>query len=90
MTNASTRTTHGEGAGKPSSAVARFLALAALIGVVVLIALVMFGRGGSYEVTATFENGGQLVKGNQVRVGGRPVGTVDKITLNDSRRPWWT
>lgn len=49
----------------------------------VLIALVMFGRGGSYEVTATFENGGQLVKGNEVRVGGRAVGTVEKITLND-------
>ncbi len=34
-------------------------------------------------MTATFENGGQLVKGNQVRVGGVAVGTVDKITLND-------
>lgn len=61
---------------------ARFLALAGLIGVAVLIGLVMFGNDGSYNVTATFENGGQLVKGNQVRVGGRSVGAVDSISLN--------
>ena len=47
-----------------------------------LVALILFSRGGDYEVTATFENGGQLVKGNQVRVGGRPVGVVNKISLN--------
>ncbi len=83
LTNASTRSTHGTGAGAPSSPIARFLALAGLIGAIVLVALILFARGGDYQVTATFENGGQLVKGNQVRVGGRPVGTVDKITLND-------
>ena len=49
-----------------------------------LVALLMFGGGGGYRVTATFENAGQLVKGNQVRVGGRPVGTIEKIELNDS------
>ena len=48
-----------------------------------LVALILFARGDDYEVTATFENGGQLVKGNQVRIGGAAVGTVDKITLND-------
>ncbi|HYI37909.1 MAG TPA: MlaD family protein [Thermoleophilaceae bacterium] len=49
----------------------------------VLVALILFGRGDDYKVTATFDNGGQLVAGNQVRVGGRAVGVVDKITLND-------
>ena len=44
----------------------------------VLVALLMFGGGGGYKVTAVFENGGQLVKGNQVRVGGRSVGTVEQ------------
>ena len=34
---------------------------------------------------AVFENAGQLVTGNQVRVGGRPVGTIDGIELNDER-----
>jgi phospholipid/cholesterol/gamma-HCH transport system substrate-binding protein len=63
---------------------ARFLAVAALIAAAVLVALLMFGGNGGYRVTAVFENAGQLVKGNQVRVGGRPVGTVEKIGL-DSR-----
>ncbi len=49
-----------------------------------LVALVMFGGDGGYRVTATFENAGQLVKGNQVRVGGRAVGTITRIELNDS------
>ena len=43
----------------------------------------MFGKSGSTQVTAVFDNGGQLVKGNQVRVGGRAVGTVNSIKLND-------
>lgn len=63
---------------------ARFLALAALIGAAVLIVLLMFGGDGGYRVNAVFENAGQLVKGNQVRVGGRPIGSVEKITLDDS------
>ena len=49
----------------------------------VLAGLVLFGGSSGYKVTAVFENGGQLVKGNQVHVGGRPVGTVDSIDLND-------
>ena len=44
----------------------------------------MFGGGGGYRVTAVFDNAGQLVKGNQVRVGGRPIGTIEKIGLDDS------
>jgi phospholipid/cholesterol/gamma-HCH transport system substrate-binding protein len=31
-----------------------------------------------------FENAGQLVKGNLVEVGGRPIGTVSKISLTES------
>ncbi len=46
----------------------------------------MFGRGGSYDVTAVFQNGGQLVRGNQVRVGGAAVGTVKKVSLDDHAR----
>ena len=44
----------------------------------------MFGNGNSYTVSAVFENAGQLVNGNQVRVGGRPVGTITDIDLDDS------
>ena len=57
--------------------------IAGLIGLVVLVGLMLFGSGGGYKLTAVFENGGQLVKGNQVHVGGRPVGTIDSIELND-------
>jgi phospholipid/cholesterol/gamma-HCH transport system substrate-binding protein len=74
------------GAGSHRSSLARFLALAGLIGLLVLIALVMFGGNGATKVTAVFTNGGQLVKGNQVRVGGRAVGTVTSIKLDSRSR----
>jgi phospholipid/cholesterol/gamma-HCH transport system substrate-binding protein len=51
--------------------------------VVLLVALLMFGGGSGYTVTATFENGGQLVKGNYVEVAGRPVGKVQSIELDE-------
>jgi len=44
----------------------------------------MFGNGGSYKVNAVFESAGQLVKGNEVRVGGQPIGTITDIDLDDS------
>jgi phospholipid/cholesterol/gamma-HCH transport system substrate-binding protein len=63
--------------------VARILATAALIAAIALIALAMFGDGGSYKVKAVFDNAGQLVKGNEVRVGGQPVGSISDIELDD-------
>jgi hypothetical protein len=44
----------------------------------------MFGKSGAYKVRAVFENAGQLVSGNQVRVSGQPVGTITDIRLNES------
>jgi phospholipid/cholesterol/gamma-HCH transport system substrate-binding protein len=63
--------------------VARILALAALIAVVALVALAMFGGAGSYKVEAVFDNAGQLVPGNEVRVGGQPIGKISDIELDD-------
>ncbi|HYN91923.1 MAG TPA: MlaD family protein [Thermoleophilaceae bacterium] len=63
---------------------ARILALAALIVAVALAALAMFGGGDSYRVNAVFQNAGQLVPGNEVRVGGQPVGSISDIELDDS------
>ena len=63
---------------------ARILATAALIAAVALVALAMFGDGDTYRVKAVFENAGQLVPGNEVRVGGQPVGTIAEIELDDS------
>ena len=68
---------------------ARLARLAGLIAAVVLVALLMFGGRSDYRVTAVFENAGQLVKGNQVRVGGRPVGAITEIELTTRRRPRW-
>src|SRR3954470_7335841 len=44
--------------------------------------MILFGGGDSgtaYKLL--FETGGQLVPGNQVLVGGQPIGTVDDISL---------
>jgi phospholipid/cholesterol/gamma-HCH transport system substrate-binding protein len=48
--------------------------------------VVLFGGSSSHKYHLLFENGGQLVKGNQVLVAGQPIGGVDDITLtNDSQ-----
>jgi len=54
--------------------------------VAVAVAVLMFGAGGGYHVYLTLDNAGQLVKGNQVKVGGRPVGMVESIELQDDAR----
>ena len=55
---------------------------ALLVGVV-LVALVLFGGDDGHKYKLLFETGGQLVAGNQVLVGGQPIGTVDDITLTE-------
>jgi phospholipid/cholesterol/gamma-HCH transport system substrate-binding protein len=51
---------------------------------VTLAALAMFGGAEPYKVKAVFQNAGQLVPGNEVRVGGQPIGTISDIDLDDS------
>jgi phospholipid/cholesterol/gamma-HCH transport system substrate-binding protein len=70
--------------GERGSTLARVIAAAALIAAVALVALALFGGGDSYKVKAVFDSAGQLVRGNQVRVGGAPVGTISDIELSDS------
>jgi phospholipid/cholesterol/gamma-HCH transport system substrate-binding protein len=60
------------------------IAIAALVAAVALLALAMFGGGGGYRVDAVFESAGQLVNGNQVRVGGANIGTISDIELDDA------
>jgi phospholipid/cholesterol/gamma-HCH transport system substrate-binding protein len=64
--------------------VARILALAALIAAVALAALAMFEGEDAYKVKAVFLNAGQLVPGNEVRVGGQPIGSISDIELDES------
>ena len=73
-----------EGRADSRSSFARFAAIGGVIAGVVLVALVMFSGDGGYRVEAVFDNAGQLVRGNQVSVGGRPVGSITGIELNDS------
>ena len=75
----------GAGSGR-TSPLSRALAVAAIVVGVVLVAIVLFGGSGGHTYNLLFENGGQLVKGNQVLVAGQPVGTIDDITLtNDAQ-----
>ncbi len=64
-----------------SSLIGRVLGVAALGVAVVAIVILLSSGGDSYEVTAEFENAGQLVSGNEVIVGGTAVGSVKKIEL---------
>ena len=62
------------------------MTLACLGLAVAATAILMFGAGDDYRVHLTLDNAGQLVKGNQVKVGGRPVGLVESIELQDDAR----
>lgn len=50
------------------------------MALIVVIALII-KAGSKYEVHAYFADASQLVKGDLLEVGGRPVGTVQKISL---------
>src|SRR3954447_22174120 len=56
------------------------------VGVVALIVLALMLRGPSYDVGMTVSSASQLVKGDQVKVGGVPVGKVSSIGLTDDGR----
>ncbi len=61
--------------------IGRMAVLVALAIGVVVVFMLLTGDGDQYEVTAEFENAGQLVNGNEVVVGGVAVGTVSEIEL---------
>ncbi len=63
--------------------ISRAAAGAALLVGLVLVLVILFGGSSGRIYHLTFENGGQLVSGNQVLVAGQPIGTVDSIELTD-------
>ncbi len=67
-------------AGEGLTAV-RGVALAALVLVVIVVAYLLLRGGTSYQYHLLFQNAGQLVSGDQVQVGGVPVGSVNSIGL---------
>jgi ABC-type transporter Mla subunit MlaD len=63
--------------------VARVAAVAALALAVVIVAVVVLGGSGGKTYYIDFQNAGQLVKGDDVQVGGRRIGSVNAITLTN-------
>lgn len=64
---------------------ARLAAIGALVLVVIaILVLLLSGGDNSSHYRMLFETGGQLVKGNQVLIGGAPVGSVDDVKLTDN------
>ena len=67
--------------------VARGIALTALVLAVGLAGyLLLFKPTGGHEYTLLFQNAGQLVKDDDVQVGGRRVGSVRSIELTDDNQ----
>ena len=67
--------------------VARAAAAGALaLAVALAVWLLLFKGDGGTEYTLLFQNAGQLVKGDDVQVGGRPVGSVRDIELTSDNR----
>jgi phospholipid/cholesterol/gamma-HCH transport system substrate-binding protein len=62
---------------------ARIAVIAALAVAVVALGIVLFGGSSGHKYTLVFQNAGQLVKDNQVLIGGSPVGSVESIDLSD-------
>ena len=65
---------------------ARGVALGALVVAVVVVAVVLLRGGGTHTYTLRFQNAGQLVKDDDVQVGGRRVGSVARHQA-DRRQP---
>jgi phospholipid/cholesterol/gamma-HCH transport system substrate-binding protein len=64
----------------------RAMILAALIAAVLLCAYLLISSSSGYKVHALVSDAGQIVKGNEVQVGGVPIGSVDAVKLRDGGR----
>ena len=69
---------------RSGSVVGRVAAIGAVVLAIVIVAVLMFRGGGGFTLTAEFLNAAQLVKGNQVMIGGTPVGSVKDIKITDN------
>lgn len=67
---------------KSVSRIGRVAALGAVLGAIVLVAVVLFSGGGGYQLQAKFLNASQLVNGNPVQVAGTKVGSVEEIEVS--------
>ena len=61
---------------------AALIALSAAVVAVILI-LLGVGSGPGYTLNARLDDAGQLISGNDVRIGAAKVGTITDVSLND-------
>jgi phospholipid/cholesterol/gamma-HCH transport system substrate-binding protein len=54
------------------------------VAAAILVGFLMLAGNDKYSVTATFQTAGQLVNGNEVQIGGKPVGEVTSIELTEN------
>lgn len=66
----------------------RALTAALLVGVLVLVTLALTNGddGDQYTISAIFDNAGQLVEGNEVRVSGTTVGKIGKLDVTRNKK----
>ena len=62
----------------------RLILAAAVVAAIVVVVLLASGGGdsGGYRVRAVFDNGGFMVSGEQVRVAGANVGTIESVSVS--------
>ena len=65
---------------------ARGLAVLALLAVIAVVAVILMRDGDTTTYRLRFQNAGQLVKDDDVQVGGRRVGSVRDIKLTDNNQ----
>src|SRR4051794_21849125 len=65
---------------------ARGATIGAIVAVTVIVAVLLLGGGGTHTYRLEFQNAGQLVKGDDVQIGGRRVGSIDKISLTNDNQ----
>ena len=66
--------------------IARAAAIASLVVAILAVGVLMFGSGGGTEYTVHLQSANQLVKGNEVKVGGLPIGEVTDIKLSEDNQ----
>ena len=66
--------------------VARAVALGAIVAAVIVVAVVLLSSGSETTYKVRFQNAGQLVKGDEVQVGGRRIGSVKEIKLTNDNQ----
>src|SRR3954453_12334892 len=64
--------------------IARGAAIGALVLAIVVVGFIFFSRDGGTQYKLRFQTAGQLVKDDDVQIGGRRIGSIKKIELTDN------